>query len=89
MADKQNTAVDREIKPNRNRPIEININGRSFRGPVEVVVGKDDKGKEKIEIVKSKTSVIPAALVAILLSEKNQDRLKKIESKLVPLSTGK
>ena len=88
---KQAAPVEREIKPNKKRPIEININGRPFRGSVIIVTGKekgkDGKVKDIEQVVESKTRFIPAPLVAVLMSEKNPERLKKIESKLVPLSS--
>ena len=90
MSEKNQKAVqEREIKPNFKRPFEFDFSGRTFRGSVKVVTGKDKKGEDIVKIVESKTRFIPAVFVAMLMSEENPDLLKKFESKLVPLSGGK
>lgn len=83
MAEKQTKTgpVQREIKPNKNRPFEINVSGRSFRGSVIVESSKESK-EEKPEIVESKTRFIPPVFVAVLMAGKGFD---KIEKMLIPL----
>lgn len=89
MPEKTQEQTAREIKPNKKRPFEFHIGKRRFIGPTIIVIGKDKDKKDITEIVKSKTSTITAVMVAMLFHGETPEAVKKIESKLVPVKTGK
>ena len=81
--------TSREIRPNKKHPFEFNIGKRRFLGPTIIAIGQDKDKKDITKTVPSKSSVIPAVMVAMLFHDETPEAIKKIESKLIPLKSGK
>jgi len=52
-----------ELKPSPpgKRPTQICIGAKTYKGDYSKIVGKDDKGKPVVELVKSKVKFVPEA----------------------------